>query len=87
MLTSQLPQRPLTLRKNKDKSIILVVYSGPSDVMDPEMPLLDYRRGHKKIVLYRLNFEFFFLEHGIQCQTQDHNIFVLTELVAPAYRS
>lgn len=82
-LASRLPQRPSKARENK-KERILVVYSGPTDVMDADFPLSKYRKGHKKIVLYRLNFEFF-LEHGIQCKTQD-TILVVTDIVARVYQ-
>ena len=55
---------------------ILVAYSGPT------LYTLDEEK--KKPTLYRLNFEYF-LEQGVQCQTQDTAL-VVTEQVEPYYR-
>jgi hypothetical protein len=52
--------------------------------MNPDFPLDKYQKGHKKIELYRLNFEYF-LKWGIQCRTQD-TILVVTDVVADKYR-
>ena len=64
---------------------ILVVYSGPTELMDQNMEPNKISRAHKKMELYRLNFEFFLL-HGIQCQTQD-TLLVVTDVVATKYQA
>jgi hypothetical protein len=61
-------------------SKVLVVYSGPTDlVVNPELLKIDTRNE-----LYRLNFEYF-LRHGVQCQTQD-TILVVTSSVQQHYQ-
>lgn len=80
---SRLPQQP-SHPPPSDKRI-LVVYSGPTNLTDADFPIESYQRGHKMIELYRLNFEFF-LQHGVQCQSQD-TILVLTDLVAAKYQA
>ena len=64
---------------------ILVVYSGPTDLMDQNIKKQKISSAHKKMELYRLNFEFF-LRHGIHCQTQD-TLIVVTGVVAAKYQA
>lgn len=80
---TRLPQLP-PIRTNKSERI-LVVYSGPTDVLDPAIPIRKYNIPDKKTELYRVNFEYF-LEHGVQCKTQD-TVLVVTQVVADVYRS
>ncbi|KAI2508859.1 hypothetical protein MHU86_5593 [Fragilaria crotonensis] len=64
---------------------ILVVYSGPTDIMDPNIEPGKISWKHKRMELYRLNFEFF-LRHGIHCQTQD-TLIVVTDVVKSKYQT
>jgi hypothetical protein len=64
---------------------ILVVYSGPTDLMDPNIKPGKISAKHKKMELYRLNFEFF-LRHGIHCQTQD-TLVVVTDVFKSKYQT
>ncbi|KAI2495952.1 hypothetical protein MHU86_18562 [Fragilaria crotonensis] len=76
-------QQTLTSDPTFDK--ILVVYSGPTDLMDPNIKPEKISWKHNKMELYRLNFEFF-LRHGIHCQTQD-TLLVVTEVVKSKYQT
>ena len=76
-------QLPLASEVPVDK--ILVVYSGPTDLMDPNIKPGKISAKHKKMELYRLNFEFF-LRHGIHCQTQD-TLVVVTDVVKSKYQT
>lgn len=80
---TRLPQLPPS-RTNRSERI-LVVYSGPTDVMDPAIPIKKFNIPDKKTELYRVNFEYF-LEHGVQCKTQD-TMLVVTQVIADVYRS
>ena len=64
---------------------ILVVYSGPTELMGQNIEPQQISGDHKKMELYRLNFEFF-LQHGIHCQTQD-TLLVVTDVVAAKYQA
>ena len=81
--------RASTTRQNRvsdpplDK--ILVVYSGPTDLMDPSIKPGKISWKHKKMELYRLNFEFF-LRNGIHCQTHD-TLIVVTDVVKSQYQA
>jgi hypothetical protein len=80
-----LPQRPIhAATKPTDK--ILVVYSGPTELVDraiAEQP--DRDPDIPKQELYRLNFEHF-LKYGVQCKTQD-TVLIVTDAVRQHYRS
>ena len=77
------PAQPQTSDAHFDR--ILVVYSGPTDLMDQKIKPNRISMAHKKMELYRLNFEFF-LRHGIHCQTQD-TLLVVTDVVAAKYQT
>ena len=70
-----------TLKADANMDKILVVYSGPTELID----LQTEPHKIKKMELYRLNFEYF-LRHGIHCQTQD-TILVVTDVVAAKYQT
>jgi hypothetical protein len=79
--------RSIILGKKDDAPVdkILVVYSGPTDLLDPNIRPEQMKRTHKKMELYRLNFELF-LRHGIHCQTQD-TLLVVTDVVKARYQT
>jgi hypothetical protein len=72
------------LRIKSIESKVLVVFSGPTSFVDSNIPSKSFKNIHKKMELYRLNFEFF-LRHGIQCRFHD-TVLVVTQTVAGRYR-
>jgi hypothetical protein len=82
---ARLPKRP-TYRATTPKDKVLVVYSGPTDLIETakvESPAST--ASQRKMELYRLNFEHF-LKYGVQCKTQD-TVLVVTKEVEPHYRA
>jgi hypothetical protein len=82
-------ERQTTLVEAKDsvklhQHKILVVYGGPTDVLDPSIPPEKIRPINVKPYKYYLNFEYF-LKYGVQCKTQD-TLIVVTEKVLPSYK-
>lgn len=67
---------------NHDK--ILLVYSGPTHLVDQTRMPRHIDVAHEKMELYRLNFEFF-LRHGIHCQSHD-TLLVVTDVVKAKYQ-
>jgi hypothetical protein len=64
-------------RDPKDQPRILVVYAGPTDLMNPIIPPEKYTLIPQiKLYKYHLNTDYF-LKYGVQCKTQD-TLFVLT---------
>ncbi|KAI2495733.1 hypothetical protein MHU86_18792 [Fragilaria crotonensis] len=80
---ASITQQTLTSDVPFDK--ILVVYSGPTDLMDLNIRPEEISDAHKKMELYRLNFEFF-LRSGIHCQTHD-TLIVVTYVVKSKYQT
>jgi len=81
----RLPQRP-TSRVTKPTDRILVVYSGPTQLVNRTAVEDPNSSMHaRKTELYRVNFEHF-LQYGVQCQTQD-TVLVVTKEVEAYYRT
>lgn len=81
----RLPQPP-THRVTNPQDKILVVYSGPTELVNrTEVFHPNSTATQRKKELYRVNFEYF-LKYGVQCETQD-TVLVVTEEVRQYYQA
>jgi hypothetical protein len=64
---------------------ILVVYAGPTELVDPEMSPTNPSYSQSNNLKYHLNTAYF-LKHGVQCKTQD-TLIVLTNVTISLYQS
>lgn len=81
----RLPKPPVN-RVTKPEDKILVVYSGPTEVVNrAEVFHPKSTESQRKKELYRVNFEYF-LQYGVQCETQD-TVIVVTEDVRLQYQA
>jgi hypothetical protein len=64
---------------------IIVVYAGPTELVDPEMSSTNPTYSQANNLKYHLNTAYF-LKHGIQCKTQD-TLIVLTNATISEYES
>jgi hypothetical protein len=81
----QTPSQPQN-KNNTAKSRTLVIYGGPTDVLDMDQLLHPEALDGPDISRYKyhLNFEYF-LQHGIQCNAHD-TLIVVTNKVLPYYQ-
>lgn len=80
----RLPRWP-TQRATQPSDKVLVVYSGPTELVDrAKASHPQSSAAERKKELYRVNFEYF-LKHGVQCKTQD-TVLVVTSSVEEFYR-
>lgn len=68
----------------QNRPSILVVYAGPTDLINPSVPPENYKLiPQTKRYKYHLNTEYF-LTYGVQCKTQD-TLLVITNSTLPLY--
>ena len=79
-----LPSTKSTRDRSTNHSI-LVVYSGPTDLVKDPRPMSQWEIPVNKNMLYLKNFEHF-LKYGVQCLTQD-TVIVLTQEVKSFYQA